>query len=55
MPKYSEWWIGLVDYIGVLNPYDLAQFYEMPKLQTNFDRILIVSPFYPSEYVFLYE
>lgn len=55
-PRYPEWWIGLVDNVGyVMDDYDLKQFYELPKLTTSFDRILIVSPLDSNRWVYLYE
>lgn len=52
--RYPHWWLGLVDNIGyVIDKYDLTQLYQMPKLNTSFDRILLVSPLDPTRFIYL--
>lgn len=54
--KYPEWWLALVDNIGYLmNAHDMQQFYELPKIASSFDKILMVSPIDPNKWIFLYE
>lgn len=54
--KYSEWWLAVVDTIGYrLTDLDLEQFYELSKLEYQFNRILLVSPLDPSKFNYLYE
>lgn len=46
--NYSEWWLALIDNIGyVMDDHDLQQFYELPKIDSSFDKILMVSPINP--------
>lgn len=44
--KYSKWWLILVDLIsyGNLDSHDLEQFHTLPKIESNWDRILVISP-----------
>lgn len=54
--NYSEWWLAVVDYIGYgVTDLDVEQFYDLDKLDYQFDRILIVSPLDVGSYRFLYE
>lgn len=54
--KYPEWWLAVVDIIGFgLSDLDLKEFSKLPKIKSGFDRILLVSPLNPSNYVFLFE
>lgn len=55
--KYSEWWLAVVDTIGygLTDDLDLKQFYDLPKLEYQFDRLLLVSPLDPSKFIYLYE
>jgi hypothetical protein len=54
--KYPQWWLGLIDNVGyVMDENDLSQFNQLPKLDTTFERILIVSPLEPTRYIYLYE
>ena len=54
--KYSEWWLAVVDTIGYgLSDLDAEQFYELKKIESQFDRILLVSPINASNFRFLYE
>lgn len=54
--RYPEWWIGLVDNVGyVMDELDLSQFYQLPKLTSSFDKILMVSPLDSSHWLYLYE
>lgn len=54
--KYPQWWLGLVDNVGyVMDEHDLDQFNKLPKLNSSFDRILIVSPLGPNRFIYLYE
>lgn len=54
--RYPEWWLALVDYIGYgFSELDLKNFHEHPKLENQFDRILLISPMDPTKGVFLYE
>ncbi len=54
--KYSEWWLAVVDTIGYgLTDLDAEQFYQKKEIETQFDRILLVSPLDASKYSFLYE
>jgi len=46
--KYEDWWLALVDTIGYgLDQHDLQQFFELPKLDTFFKKILLISPLMP--------
>jgi hypothetical protein len=54
--KYPEWWLGLVDNVGyVMGESDLKQFDQLPKLNSLFTRILMVSPLDSSHFIYLYE
>lgn len=54
--KYSEWWLALVDMIGYgLTDLDMKHFYELPQLNYNFDRILLVSSLDTASFTYLYE
>jgi hypothetical protein len=54
--RYSEWWLAVVDYIDYgLADLDVEKFYELIKIESQFDRILLVSPLDVSNYKFLYE
>jgi len=54
--KYSEWWLAVVDTIGYgLTDLDIEQFCDLPKLEYQFDRILLVSPLDSSKFNYLYE
>ncbi|MDW8228938.1 MAG: hypothetical protein RMJ33_03770 [Saprospiraceae bacterium] len=54
--KYPEWWLAVVDYVGYgLVDLDAEQFYDLPKIKSQFDRILLVSPSQASNFRFLYE
>ena len=54
--KYPKWWLAVVDTIG-FHPTDenLSQFYDLPKLKYDFDRILLVSGSDPKKFLYLYE
>lgn len=53
--KYPEWWLALVNFIAFFDEFELKAFYELPRIQTDFDKILIVSPENPDDGFFLYE
>lgn len=54
--NYREWWLAVVDTIGYgLDDMDTKQFYQLPKLSFEFDRILLVSPLDALKYRYLYE
>ena len=54
--RYPEWWLAVVDTIGYgLTDLDAEQFYDLPKITSQFDRILLVSPLEASNFRFLYE
>ena len=54
--KYGEWWLALVDTVSFgLEDLDINQFYELPKLEHKFDKILIVSAEDSTDFRFLYE
>lgn len=54
--KNNEWWLAVVDHIGYgLNDLDIEQFYELARLDFNFDRILLVSPLDAKKFNYLYE
>ncbi|MEZ4942200.1 MAG: hypothetical protein R3D58_15085 [Saprospiraceae bacterium] len=54
--NYPEWWLAVVDTIGYgLAGIDLEQFHNLPKLEFQFDRILLVSPADASGFTYLYE
>ena len=54
--KYSEWWLAVVDTIGYgLSDLDLNQFYELPKIENQFDRLLLVSAIDHKSFRYLYE
>ncbi len=43
--RYPEWWLALVDTIGYgFSSNDLAQFKQLPLLNTDFDKVLLISP-----------
>lgn len=55
-PRYNEWWIALVDHIGIRFTEDeWKQFYNLPRIETTFNRILIISPGESISGKFLYE
>jgi len=42
---FNEWWLLLIDYIGYgLGETDIKQLNSAPKLETIFNRVLLVSP-----------
>lgn len=54
--KYDEWWLALVDTVGfIMDEHDIDQFNNRPKLEYDFDRILLVSPMSAKHWRFLYE
>lgn len=49
--KYSEWWLALVDHIGLgLSNEDQETFKRTFSIKHSWDRILIVSPLNPTKY-----
>jgi len=54
--KYSEWWLTVVDTIGYgLSDLDLNQFNKLPKIENQFDRLLLVSARDYKSFRYLYE
>tara|TARA_B110000037_G_C17036383_1_gene471805 strand:- start:120 stop:833 length:714 start_codon:yes stop_codon:yes gene_type:complete len=54
--KYSKWWLAVVDTIGYgLSDLDLNQFNELPKIENQFDRLLLVSAIDYKTFRYLYE
>ncbi len=54
--KYSEWWLAVVDTIGYgLSDMDLGQFNNLPKIENQFDRLLLVSAIDNKSFRYLYE
>jgi len=54
--KYSEWWLAVVDTIGYeLSDLDLNQFNKLPKIENQFDRLLLVSARDHKSFRYLYE
>ena len=54
--KYSKWWLAVVDTIGYgLSDLDLNQFNELPKIENQFDRLLLVSAIDHKTFRYLYE
>jgi len=54
--NYSEWWLAVVDKIGYgLSELDSKQFYDLAKIETSFDRLLLVSAIDPKSFRYLYE
>ena len=54
--RYDEWWLALVDTIALgLNEQDIKDFYTLPKIESSFDRMLMISPLTPDKAIFLYE
>jgi len=50
--KYREWWLALVDHIGLgLNDFDKQQFLEHAKRPAGWDKILVVSPSDPTRFI----
>lgn len=42
--KYLQWWLVLIDTIGYgLDEHDLEQFRALPRLETSFDKVILVS------------
>lgn len=54
--NYPEWWLAVVDNIGYgLSDLDLEQFHNLPKIENNFDRLLLVSALDSKSFRYLYE
>lgn len=54
--RYSEWWLAVVDKIGYgMSEFNLKQFHNLPKIENNFDRILLVSAINSKSFRYLYE
>ena len=54
--RYSEWWLAVVDTIGCgLTDLDAEQFHDLTRIDSQFDKILLVSPLDASNFRFLYE
>lgn len=54
--RYSEWWLAVIDTIGYgLTNLDIEQFQNLEKIESQFDRILLVSPLDSAKFTFLYE
>ncbi len=54
--KYSEWWLAVVDTIGYgLSDLDLGQFNNLPKIENQFDRLLLISGIDHKSFRYLYE
>lgn len=54
--KYSEWWLAVIDTIGYgLTNLDQEQFHSRPRIESQFDRILLVSPLDSTRFTFLHE
>lgn len=50
--KYSEWWLVLVDHIGLgLDDFDKQQFIEHAKRPTDWNKIVVVSPHDPTNWI----
>lgn len=46
--KYSHWWLILIDYIGYgIDPYDMNQLKDLPRIKSIFNRIFIIPPMSP--------
>jgi hypothetical protein len=54
--RYSEWWLAVVDKIGYgLSELDSKQFHSLPKIENNFNRLLLVSAINSKSFRYLYE
>lgn len=54
--KYNEWWLAVVDTIGYgLSDLDLRQFNDLPKIENQFDRLLLISALDCKLFTYLYE
>lgn len=54
--KYSEWWLAVVDTIGYgLSDLDLGQLNDLPKIENQFDRLLLISAIDYKSFRYLYE
>jgi hypothetical protein len=44
-PKYSTWWLALVDHIGyALDDFDREMFREQVSIQHSWDKIILIDP-----------
>ena len=54
--NYPEWWLALVDTIGFnLSDLDIIDLKKLPRIQHQFDRILLVSALDNKRYTYLFE